>query len=142
MPNTFSLLYLVVSCLYICQSLMHQAEISYAGYQPPADFICFVLFLFCKFYQEWCICIQEQGWEKVCYFVYGKPNSFKYFSEKTFYLHAWKQRAKIWQKESTKHQKFAFQHIWEMIPKFGPCLSITVFAVCTCSGRYLLNSDI
>lgn len=61
LPNTFSLLYLVVSCSYICQSLMHQAEISYTVYQPPADLVCFILFLFCKFYQEWCICFQEQG---------------------------------------------------------------------------------
>lgn len=40
---------------------MHETKISYAGYQPPADFFCFVWFLFWKFYLEWLIRIQEQG---------------------------------------------------------------------------------
>lgn len=90
---------------------MHQTKISYAGYQPPADFFCFVWFLFWKFYLEWLIRIQEQGYEKVCYFVYVKPKSFKHFFEEMFYLHTRKRRAKFWQKESTKQEKFAFQHI-------------------------------
>lgn len=52
-----------------------------------------------------------------------------------FYLHAWKQRANIWQKESTKQLKFAFQHIWQMTPQPGPRVSINAFAVCTCSAE-------
>lgn len=111
---------------------MHQTEISYTGYEPPADLICFILFLFCKFYQE-CICFQEQGYEKVCYFVYGNTDLLQNFPGKMFYLRAWKESTKIWQKKSMKHQKFSFQHIWEIILNFGPHLSIIVFAVCTYS---------
>lgn len=95
---------------------MHQAEISYAGYQPLADLISLVLFLFCKVHQEWYSCIQEQGWEKVCYFVYGKTNSFKHFSEKKFYLHVWKQREKFDKGSQTNTRNLLFNTFGKLFP--------------------------